>query len=204
MGKGRSKDKYFGDGAMTYIEQKAAELLTNLPVNGPYEGITAMEWGVAQEPEAVAEFEKRYNVKVEYFGKANPLFFPWGEYAGGSPDAMIDSTTGIEIKCPYNSGEHLRHLLLDSANELALDIPKYYWQCIANMLFTGAKHWIFLSYDPRFPIAEYQMKILDIPYHSDHIEELKERIARAEQVLGDIVQRLMKNTNYELQTTLNS
>jgi hypothetical protein len=188
--KGRAKDKYFGDGAMTYIQMKAAELLTNLPAGPDISGLAAIEWGNAQEPDAVAAFEARYNLKVEYFGKANPFFFHYSEYAGGSPDGMISADAGLEIKAPYNSAEHISHLLIKDAAELYAEIPKYYWQCMANMLFTGAKHWYFVSYDPRFAIAEFQLKVIEIPYNEAHLKELAERITRAETELTNMVRTL--------------
>jgi hypothetical protein len=192
MTSGRRKDQYFGDGAITYIHQRAAELLTGLPCNDSAESARAVEWGIAHEMEGIQEYEKRHGVSVEYYGRANPKFFLYGNYAGGSPDAMIDAYTGLEIKCPYNSGEHVEHLLLKTPLDLKDYSPQKYWQCIANTLFTGATSWIFSSYDPRFPVYQYQLTQLVIDANTDEIQLLEQRIAEAEKELTSTVVKLMR------------
>jgi hypothetical protein len=187
---GRKKDQYFGDGAMTYINQKAAELLTGLPVGGALEGMAAIEWGNAQEPAGIAEFELHYNINVLYYGKANPLFYEYSTFAGGSPDFMISDEVGGEIKCPYNSGIHVEHLQLNSADDLREYSDQKYWQCQANMLFTGAKIWYFISYDPRFPIPEHQLKVIEVVRDEGDMKELKDRIQAGEKVLRTIIEKL--------------
>lgn len=184
MGKGRSGD-YFGLVAKTYIATKAAEMLTLEPANqrGP---TMAMEWGNAHEYEAMTKFRDLYG-EVEYFGGENPTFFPYGEHAGGSPDGLGKDFV-LEIKCPFNSSEHLQHLLLQTDDDLKDYAPEYYWQIQANMLFANREQGIFVSYDPRFDI-QYQLKVLKFNCNLDDRETLKERLTEAEKELKKLLSK---------------
>lgn len=185
MGKGRNE--YFGLVAKTYIATKAAEILTLEPANqrGP---TMAMEWGLSHEFEAMTKFKEKSKLEIEYFGGENPTFFPYGKYAGGSPDGMGKDFV-IEIKCPFNSQEHLQHLLLQDAEGLKDYAPEYYWQITSNMLFSNRKQGIFISYDPRFE-DQYQLKTLEINFNYDDTEILKERLGEAEKYLEELLSKV--------------
>lgn len=181
MQKGRGKDQYFGQAALTYIRNKTAEILTQEPVGFKLDGLAAVEWGNSKELEAVMLFEQQTGLKVEYFGKANPKFFEFSTLSGGSPDGLVKSKNAIlEVKAPYNSGEHFDHLIFNDADDLKEGKPEYYWQIQANMLFTGKFLAYFVSYDPRYPIPAHQLKILEVVINDSDILEIKERIAEAE------------------------
>lgn len=179
MQRGRSKDQYFGQTALTYIRNKTAEILTQEPVGSKLDGLAAIEWGASKELEAVLLFEQQTKLKVEYFGAANPKFFEYSTLAGGSPDGLTDDAI-LEVKAPYNSGEHFDHLILTNAKDLKDCKPEYYWQMQANMLFTGKAKGYFISYDPRYPIPAHQLKIVLIDLNEVDIKELQERIVAAE------------------------
>lgn len=186
MEKGRSSN-YFGKGAMSYIQMKAAEILTLEPNNGGRLNTNAMEWGNAHEHEAVKEYERVNKCSVTYYGAANPKFFQYTEFSGGSPDGMVNGNKIIEIKCPYNSSEHISHLMLFSADDLKGYAPEYYWQMVANMVFTGSKFATFISYDPRFVYEKLRLKTIDFDLLPGDEEILKERIAEAEKQLSMII-----------------
>jgi hypothetical protein len=98
----------------------------------------------------------------------------------------------IEVKCPYNSGEHIEHCLLNSGEDLKIYNKQYYWQVMMNMLVTGQEKAYFISYDPRFADDHLQIKILPIEIDPADMIELKERIAEAEKQLSLLVQ-LVRN-----------
>jgi hypothetical protein len=116
------------------------------------------------------------------------MFFEYSKFSGGSPDG-VSSDSVIEIKCPFNSAEHLKHLLLKDREEVKDAIPEYYWQMTANALFTNKHHAIFISYDPRFE-SQYQMKVLRFSIDLDDCSLLKERLLEAENELNSILKRL--------------
>lgn len=198
MEKGRGGE-YFGKGAKTYIRQKAAEILTQEPVNGGRLNISSLEWGSAHEHEAVQLFEQETEFTVEYFGGANPKFFDYTNFSGGSPDGIANGTTVLEVKCPYNSGEHIEHLLLNSAEDLLEYYPEAYWQIQFNMLCTGCKNGYFISYDPRFAEEPLRLKYVYIEQNEEHALLLKERLAEAEKqlavMIGMVRELLPETTN---------
>jgi hypothetical protein len=184
MEKGRGGE-YFGKGAKTYIRQKVAEILTLEPVNGGRANTYAMEWGNSNEKEAIDRFKKESpSADVIYYGGANPKFFEYTHFSGGSPDGVTDDGEVLEVKCPYNSGEHIEHLLLNSEEDLKYYAPEYYWQITANMIFTGLEKAVFISYDPRFAEDHLQVKILRFNINPEHKELLLERLSEAEKQLA--------------------
>jgi hypothetical protein len=64
----------FGDGAEMYIYKTIAEALT-LEANEV--SSAAIKWGEENEEDAVRMFETLHNKDVTYYGKGNPVFFPY-------------------------------------------------------------------------------------------------------------------------------
>lgn len=180
MAKGRNGE-YFGQTAKKYIRNKTAELLTCERIQGFSND--AMEWGNAHEEEAATAFENKTGLRFTYHGVAFPKFYDHTDFSGGSPDGVGDDFI-IEIKCPYNSGEHLEHLLITNATELKEYAPEYYWQMVMNMLVCGKSHGYFISYDPRYAIESQQLKVLKIEPLECDVDKLKERLAEAEKQLS--------------------
>lgn len=174
--KGKKKDDYFGQGAMTYIKTKLAELLTGEVAEFDN---NATEWGNSLELEAVLEFEKVTGLKVDYFGKGNPQFINYNDYAGGSPDGLVGEDAIIEIKAPYNSKYHIEHLLLTSGVDLLTEFLDKYCQLQMNLLCTKREKAYFVSYDPRMIDPNLKLKILEVYRDEEMIEEMKERIDEA-------------------------
>lgn len=187
MQKGRNKDQYFGHGAMTYIRTKAAEILTMEPNNGGRLNTIAMEWGNSHEYDAVQRFVKETGHEVQYFGGSDPQFIPFTDFSGGSPDGLVNENAVLEIKCPYNSGEHIEHYLLNTADDLKSYAPEYYWQVMANMLFTGRNKAYFVSYDERFDSESLQIKILELDANLEEFDIINERINEAEKQLAVMI-----------------
>ena len=187
----KGKSGYFGKGALTYIRQKAAEILTLEQVNGGRINSQALEWGNAHEYEAVKELESKGN-KVEYYGGGNPKFFEFTPFTGGSPDGIIDGCAVLEIKCPFNSAEHIQHLMLDTVEDLKDYAPEYYWQITANMVFTGLESSLFVSYDPRFADDHLRLKTLQFQLNEADKDLLLERLSHAEKTLAEMVDKIRK------------
>lgn len=190
MIKGRSKDQYFGDGAITYIESRAAEIFNQLPATD-LDGMKAIEWGNQHEAEAAAAFAEKLGVDIEYFGKSNPRFYPYDpvkQWAGGSPDGIIPSLfAGFELKCPESSTQHIKFWRMKEAIDLKDEKPLYYGQCQFNMMCTELKKWYFASYDPRPLSPEVRLKVLEVPYDKAYCKELDERLHKAVAELRTII-----------------
>ncbi|MBO4787072.1 MAG: YqaJ viral recombinase family protein [Prevotella sp.] len=137
----------------------------------------AMQWGTDLEPMARDKYAEVMGYEVFEVG-----FIPYAKYpnlCGGSPDGLIREEKGmIEIKCPYTLEKHLEHFLYAKPDDLKEGNEQYYWQCIANMLFTDTEYCDFVSYCP-YVSPSKQIKVLRIPRNEDDIKLLTERIKLA-------------------------
>jgi hypothetical protein len=189
MVKGRSKDQYFGEGAMTYIESRAAEILTQEQV-ADLEGLRAIDWGNTHEPEAAALFSDYMKGNFTYYGKNNCQYFPYEPvklWSGGSPDGLVPHEAVAEIKCPESSVHHVKHSRLKVGTDLKDLKPLYYAQVQFNMMCTGLHHGYFISYDPRQLERNLRLKVLEVPYDKAYCTELDERLKRAVDELRKIL-----------------
>lgn len=121
-----------------YRMQIVTERLTGLPTES-YKN-AAMEWGTANEPLAREVYEAVQGVKVEQHGLLNHLTVD----AACSPDGIIGTDGGIEIKCPFNSMVHVETILSGMPSEHIAQVQGAMW-------ITGRKWWDFVSFDPRLP-----------------------------------------------------
>ena len=95
----------------------------------------------------------------------------------------------MEIKCPYNSSNHLRNLLLEDAEDL-LDLhPDYYWQIISYLWLTNLKKAKFCSYDPRYK-EKQKMLILNFELNPVHLKLLQDRLTEAKLLFDNIISKL--------------
>lgn len=148
--------KVLGEKAWTYIYKKAAETLTGQLDEEVY--AWPLVRGKEMEPEAVEFFEKRTGLSSEKIG-----FVKFTDHAGSSPDRMVIDGSVLEIKCPSNSTNQLRYLLLTDHYDLKREYPNHYWQVQTNILFTGAKKGYFAAYDPRYKQEKQRMAIIEVP-----------------------------------------
>lgn len=123
----------------TYLGELIAERLTGLYVEKYQNDL--MRWGTEQEPQARALYEFLHGVDVE---KVAFIDHPTIRMAGCSPDGLIGTAGGIEIKCPSTS-THIETLL-------SQEIPEEHIKQIDwNIACTSREWWDFASYDPRLP-----------------------------------------------------
>jgi len=135
--------KDWSDTALTYIKTKVAEEITGLvhQASPAY----PLVWGEEQEPFAKEFLKIKYGYEITKAG-----FLAFTDHSGGTPDGYIDGKV-LEIKCPYNSANHIEYMMLETA-EVLLDFkPENYYQCQANMLFAKKDKCLLVSYDGRFP-----------------------------------------------------
>jgi len=167
--------------AETFVYERAAEILTGYskPVYGD-----ALEWGITNEADAFHYFSQQNFQEWTYYGGETYAFIPYGEYSGYSPDGL-SSDAILEIKCPYNSGIHLKNFNIYDADSLKQIHPEYYWQMQLGMLATDLDYGYFVSYDPRMP-QEKIMHIGEIERHEVEFE-LNEKLTNAWELLQNIL-----------------
>ena len=168
--------------AQTYILERAAEVLTGRPmaeVFGP-----ALDWGKENEPLAKHWYTRRTGNQVQEVG-----YVPLDEYAGGSPDGLIGKLGLIEIKCPFNTTNHIRFAMMKEQSDLLDIAPEYYYQIQMNLLCTGRKWAHFVSFDPRIDL-ECGLFIMEVQRDQQAIELMSERIKEATDELNRIISTL--------------
>lgn len=129
------------DGAKTYVLDKIAEDLTGMSKDFQND---ATVFGIQNE-----ELARKVYMSTTPFAVTECDFITYGDNAGGSPDGFVGDEGMIEIKCPWNSTEHLKHCLITSDEYLKDEFAAFYWQMQCNLLFTGRQWCDFVSFDPR-------------------------------------------------------
>jgi YqaJ-like recombinase protein len=185
MGDPRSKEAKergdWSDEATTYINEKVAEEITGFVHEGPT--AAALEWGTELEPVAKKHFSALTGRQVFEAG-----FKIYNAHAGGSIDGDADGPI-IEIKCPYNSGNHIEYMKLKKGIELQTEFPKIWWQIQSNLLFNDKPMCYFVSFDPRFPDKQ-KMKIVEVHALKADQDRIVERINRAIKTKMNLVEQL--------------
>ena len=182
MKSGRAKDKVFSDTAITYIMDKIAEVMTNgLSIKYKQFDSRATEWGNEQEPNAVKFYQDFTGRIVTPSG-----FYQLTDFFGASPDGDIEPDGLLEIKCPFNTINHVKHLLCQEPTDLP---DEYFWQLQAELLATGRKWADFVSYDPRCT-ERTCLKIIRVNRDEEIMKQLRERIELATKEMLRIIDQI--------------
>lgn len=194
MKSGRGKDEVFSKGALTYITEKVAERMLNPSVvmmDDLFEeylmqvtaSSKAMAWGNDQELNARTMYSKFTGRKVTSCGAIQ-----FCEFFADSPDGLVlDENGTIEIKCPSNK-VHTEYLAqVHDAESLKAVNPEYYWQCMAHMVAASAEWCDWMSY---CPFSSKPLHIVRIDHDGDAIGQMLTRVAMAEEVAKDIMNKI--------------
>lgn len=120
----------------------------------------AMSWGRDNEPRALGTLELQLGIDITDPGL---LFHPELPFVAGTPDGVFERNgkiVSLQIKCPYNPKRHLDHIYSKSIKE------QYWFQVQWEAWLLDAEEILFVSYDPRQPLAT-QLGLIDIPIHVD-------------------------------------
>ncbi|MEB0262877.1 YqaJ viral recombinase family protein [Mucilaginibacter sp. 10I4] len=180
----RTADTLFGEGALTYIKVKIAEILTGEAKEATS---TSMDWGLSLEADAIQCYAKNKNAKPELSG-----FYTFNSIYGGSPDAEIGNDGILEVKCPFASENHISIMLCKSVEELRNFNEAYYTQPQGNMFVTGAKWCDFISYDPRCKNEKFRIKIIRIDRDENLIKDMVFRLEKAADIMNDYFNDLIE------------
>lgn len=158
----RSKTDPFSATSRSYMLELIAEILTGeqKSIKGP-----ALDWGTNNEPKACSFYEAVSGNDVE----AKGICLTDDKQLGASPDGFIGDDGGLEIKCPYNSANHI-------ATVVSGDMPKEHMaQVQGNMLVNNRLWWDFVSYDPRID-GKGRIFITRIQRDEEYIAKLQEKL----------------------------
>jgi len=173
----------------TYVHELAAGYIG---VKVPEAYAKSMEWGNELEPDAREYYSLAMDRRVETPG----LITHKSLEAACSPDGRIVNTIedggayyGLEIKCPYNPGNHVKHMRVKSAGDLLNIEPKHYWQICFSLWVSGWDCWHFVSYDPRFT-GRQRMHIAKIVMPDGLADFIEERTREALELRNKILNEI--------------
>lgn len=138
--------------------------------------LPAFDWGHKHEPEARTYYEILNAYPDGHVYEVG--FVELNEWVGVSPDALVGTDGGLEIKCPYNNDVHLKYLQIESPQDLFAVEKKYYWQVQQNLFVTGRKWWDWMTYDPRMS-GNARYNIVRFERDEDLMSEIEKRLERA-------------------------
>ena len=135
-----------GKGLETYITELLAEYFSN--AEKEHYSNEHTERGNELEPQARTVYELENDCFVEEVG-----FVEYNEYAGVSPDGLVNSDGLLEIKCPSDK-TYMQQLLNKK-------VPSAYeWQMQYQMLATGREWCDYFVYNPNFKQSFIQIRVL--------------------------------------------
>lgn len=158
----RSKTELFSSTAKSYMLELIAEIVTGeqKEVSGK-----ALEWGSNNEKNAQIEYAFKQGVTVDEIG----ICLTDDRQIGASPDGFIGDLGGIEIKCPYNSANHI-------STVIAGEMPKEHMAQVQGNLWVNGREWFdFVSYDPRID-GKGRIFITRIKRDEEYIAKLQEKL----------------------------
>jgi putative phage-type endonuclease len=159
--------------AESYINEMIAERLTGR--SKPFYTNEHMERGNALEPEAREAYEFITDFEVVETG----FILDDSEEFGCSPDGLVGTDGGLEIKCPSDS-VHVSYLR-------AGKVPaKYYQQVQGCMWITGRDWWDFMSYHPEMPHL-----LVRAHRNKKYIEAMAEQVEAAVETIVKETERLV-------------
>lgn len=202
----RTVDTLFGDGAISYINEKVCEAINK---QAKYTPITApMQWGLSWEDDAIKYLSMVTGINFRSCG-----FFKVNSFLGGSPDAI----SGIrkvkytaEAKC-LNADRHSEICELQNSDDLREYDEGYWVQCQTHCLVTGAKACFFCSFDPR-PMGYkdngeidedlydpekwiYCIKVIKVKRDEVFLKELEMRVDKASDIVIKKIEKRIKSAN---------
>lgn len=199
LSKGRGTE-LFGEGAMTYIKQKALETQIRMYERPELEYNKTLLWGKIEEDYAFQWYVKTTKNYITHFGSTTPVFLDYEipemiGHVGVSPDAaavsmnngVISIDMGLEIKCPKNPMVHWERLLWKDQEDILNNCPDYYCQIQNTLMITEAPFWHFASYDGRQKDPKNRIVIIEVKpdkrYQDNLFMRLKCAIAKKKEII---------------------
>jgi putative phage-type endonuclease len=169
-----------------YLWQQVIERLTGQPA--PVARTMAMQWGTDQEPAALQAYNEAHLVSIEAVGFVQHPTLA----VGCSPDGLVTedmAATGlVEIKCPFNSANHLETWLNGMPDEHMAQVQGQMW-------LTGREWCDFVSFDPRMP-DDLQLYVQRVQRNPEYITTLEREIVTFLSEVDAIVGKLQAKTSF--------
>lgn len=142
--------------------------------------------GREYEEEAIKKYEEIKGIKA-IDNKFN--FISHNDFFGGTPDAFVGDHGFLEVKCPWNGGNHIYSLLEETVYD-----QKYFMQIQSYFLITGRLWCDFITYDPDLPEG-LNISILRIERDENIIEAIQQVIDLAIEKVREIMEQIKEKLN---------
>lgn len=159
---------------LTILAERLTGVQKEIPTN------FNMQWGIDNEPRAIAAYE---NETGNFVVGTGLIDHPFVEMFGASPDGLVDKDGQIEVKCP-DTTTHLNTLLTKQ-------VPDEYIPQITSQLSCTRRQWCdFVSYDPRLKpelqiiVIRVFAKDIDITGMESDVRVFNKKINEAIESLG--------------------
>jgi len=159
--------------AETYLYELVSMIITD---EAPEFSSATTDWGNKYETLARLEYSLMTDNDVSETG----MFLHDSRKIGASPDGLICDDGMIEIKCPFNSVNHVRTVV-------AGDMPKEHMPQVQGNLWLNGRQWCdFISFDPRID-GDGRLFIKRIHRDDAYIENLERRVLAFVQKLDSVL-----------------
>ena len=166
-----------GNPAQKYAKEILSEQISYFFEEDTYMSY-AMQQGIDLEPMARERYEKDNMVEVIEDG-----FITKGKDLGCSPDGLIDTDGGLEIKCPQPA-KHMDNLLSENCPKEYIDQVQF------SLLVTDRKYWDVMTFNPTFH-DPYQTKVWRVTPDEDWRELFAERLDDFQELIKKYKDRLI-------------
>lgn len=136
-----------------------------------------MQHGNDYEGEAIVKYMEEKNIKVESAQK----FIKLNEFIGGTPDGFIGDDGLIEVKCPFNGGNHLKSLLTGKIYN-----TDYIYQIQGYLWVTNRKWCDFVTYDPDL-IEGLQLNVIRVKRDDELIKAIELIMEQVKAKINEII-----------------
>ncbi len=122
-----------------------------------------MQHGNDYEGQALLKFQEDTGLEVNQ----NPKFHQYDEWIGGTPDAFVGDNAIVEVKCPWNGGNHIYGILNGEIYN-----PDHLYQIQGYLWITGRELCYYVTYDPDL-IDELQLNIIEVKRDEEMIKGIE-------------------------------
>ena len=185
--KRKTVDTFFGDLAISYISEKANEIIFGRNL----ESITTadIQRGIELEPFAFAKLKELKG--LEFIDVKECSFFEICKDSGATPDALVGEKMIAEIKCPRPS----KFFKLVQNGEKEIDI-QYIYQMQMQMLATNTESCIFFNFIIYNGVEMWHE--IEIKRDDVIISDIKKRIKKASLKRDEIIIKINKNLQFKI------
>lgn len=163
-----SKGKALNALGLTILAERLTGVQKETPTN------FYMQWGIDNEPHAIAAYENETGFFVNGTGLID---HPFIEMFGASPDGLVGKDGQIEVKCP-DTTTHLNTLLTK-------EVPGEHIPQITSQLACTRREWCdFVSYDPRLEL-DLQIIIIRVFAKDLAIETLEQDVRKFNKTIDE-------------------